>query len=179
MASTNGSFNPESQLSQKTYVAGDLTQQWRIINTGSHYGLISRASLQAVDNFGSLTFDNNQITQFFEDIYNRPNQFYSIATASSNFTEPQTPDTSFVRFSLSPNPATGSSIAVQLHLAADADVKMSIYNTQGLLIRQVSKGKLLKGETNFSLPVAGLRTGNYTVTVMANGRNASQLLLMK
>ena len=179
--STNGTLQQETQLIQKTYTAGDISQQWRIVNTGTHYGFINRDSLMAVDNFGSLTSGNNPVTQFRTDIYNRLNQFYSITVASPAVTAPtvQVADTSLAQFSLSPNPATGSNVKVALHLKEDADVKVFLYNAQGLLIRQVSKGNLLKGDTNFALSAVGLRSGYYTVTVMANGKISSQLLLVK
>lgn len=178
VTSTDGSVNAESQLIQKTYAAGDATQQWRVINTGTHYGLINRSSLQAVDNFGSVTSDNNKITQFWEDIYNRENQFYSI-DGSQAAAILKTTDVTGIQFNLSPNPVTGNNVRVGLHLTTDADVKVFIYNAQGLLIRQASKGKLLKGDTNFMLSTAGLRTGNYRVTVIVNNKKGSQLLLVK
>ena len=178
VTSTDGSAQAETQLIQKTYTASNTAQQWRVINTGTHYGLINRSSLQAVDNFGSITSDNNKITQFWEDVYNRENQFYSVSIASAAAIA-QPSDTSAIQFGLSPNPATGNNVSIALHLITDANVKVWVYNAQGLLVRQLSKGKLLKGDTNFMLSTAGLRSGNYTVTVMVNNKKGSRLLLVK
>ena len=171
-----GSLQKEAQIYQTDYANGDSTQQWRIINTGGKYGLINRASLQAADNFGGLSVNNTPLTQYPQDIYGRINQFYYIRKAPSVKVNI---DISPLAFSLYPNPVTTGNVNIHLQLTADAPVKVFIYDTKGLLIRQVNKGNLLKGDNSFTFSAAGLHTGNYTITVKAGKEMASQLLLVK
>lgn len=176
VVTNGGSLLQETSLYQTGYITGDSTQQWRIINTGTHYGIINRFSLQAADNYGSIQTNNNNVTQFPDNIYVRINQFYNFVKAPPVQTNVE--DIPIV-LSLFPNPATTGNINVRLQLSADANVKVFIYDTKGLLIRQVSKGNFLKGDNNFPLSITGLHTGTYTVAIKAGEKLVSHLLLVK
>ncbi len=175
VVTNNKALNPDVALQQAPPVANSPAQQWRIINTGNKkYGIVNRLSALAADDYGALTDDNNPIIQWNNNIYDQANQRWQLTTAPVAVAAA---DTVAVSFTLSPNPATGGAVTAQVKLLSDAPVTVFVYDTRGLLMQELSKGKLPKGTTNIVIPIARLQKGNYTVTVQAGKDKASHLLI--
>ena len=77
-----------------------------------------------------------------------------------------------------PNPAT-TYAQLQYTLEAGADVNISIYNTNGQLVKQLQSQHQPAGSVNTILPVSELQSGLYHVAVTAGKQVVNQKLLVK
>ena len=176
VVTNNSSFYPDTVLRQTTGVVNSAAQQWRIINTGNKkYGIVNRLSGLAADNYGAQTVDNNPVIQWTNGIYDKNNQQWLLQNAPAAVAA--APDATKLSFTLSPNPATAGMVSVHINLPSDALVTIFVYDARGLLMQEIPKGRLAKGDADIAIPVARLHSGNYTVTVEAGTEKASRMLI--
>jgi hypothetical protein len=82
------------------------------------------------------------------------------------------------RFSIFPNPATGSRVNIDFTLVFDSDIQLILYNQEGKLIRTFQVAGCSKGYNNIPFEVGDLSPGQYVLRVQGNGFVGSNALFI-
>ncbi len=76
-------------------------------------------------------------------------------------------------FSVTPNPLTGQSATIKLHLTESSDIRLQMYNLEGNLVKKLYSGKMNSGDNQLQINTAGLTSGMYLLKLRAGTYESS------
>ncbi len=159
------------KVQQWTYGGGD-NQKWKIDSVGGgYYKLTAKHSGKCLDISGGVgaTGDGALANQW--DYLGADNQKWALTyisatgarEASATGKKVENTEPALSNFNVYPNPAS-STIHLSYIAVNDEDIAVHLYDTQGILIKTVFNGRVLKGTTNnYTVNGETLKEGMYIV----------------
>ena len=76
-----------------------------------------------------------------------------------------------------PNPA-GNLVTLEVTLKESSDIKISLYDLSGRIVKRLNKQEMTPGNYHFKLPLTDIKQGTYLITLNMSGLRTSQVLLV-
>lgn len=79
-----------------------------------------------------------------------------------------------------PNPALGNDLTIQVNANSSFDSNIQLYDITGKQVGQSLKHEFIVGKSEFKLPIDGLNSGVYNLTIVSNNKAISKkIIIMK